>query len=187
MKPSTQKIYLAVWSLLVASANANEILCMAVGFFATFAAPEIKTMVFENVKDDLTVGLPVGGSLLVKEPGDPEFNGCAFSVPMQMGVDSDIVNLDNVGVFTVEGTMDPMSLLQGQMCVEDVQVTDYNIQGLPLNVDSLLDGRLPAIGVSEQSCMGIMDTLLLAFSTLVGGGGGGGGGKGRMLRGNDIA
>ena len=73
------------------------------------------------------------------------------------------------------------------MCIENVQVTDYMIQGLPMNADSLLQGRLPAIDVSEQSCMGIMDTVQLVIQSLLSGDFGGFEPQARRLRGPEVA
>ena len=44
-----------------------------------------------------------------------------------------------------------------KLCIEDVQVSDYMIQDLPLNLDTFLDGQLPTVDVSEEACLSILD------------------------------
>jgi len=100
----------------------------------------------------------------MNEPGDPTFDGCTFSIPMQMGVEGNIVDISNVGIFNLEGTLQPWSLLRGQVCLADVQVTDYKIDGIDLNLDTLLGGQLPAIALSDQACMSILDTAQVALN-----------------------
>jgi len=133
-------------------------------FIANWAAPQLKTIIFEQVKNDVKIGLPFGGELFMNEPGDPTFDGCTFSIPMQMGVEGNIVDISNVGIFNLEGTLQPWSLLRGQVCLADVQVTDYKIDGIDLNLDTLLGGQLPAIALSDQACMSILDTAQVALN-----------------------
>ena len=139
-------------------------MCSVMDFVASWVAPQLKTIIFQQVKDDVRIATPLGGALVMSEPGDPEFDGCTFSIPMNMALDSPFIEFDNVGIFTLEGTLQPWSLLQGEVCLNDVQVVDYSIEGIDLNLDAILGGQLPAVGVSDQACMSLLGTVQAALN-----------------------
>lgn len=173
MKFSSQQVLLllTIASQWVTPASANPLFCKVIGLVSNLGAPVLKTMIFEQVKDDLTISLPIGGDLVINEPRDPSFDGCSFSIPMEMGVDRSVIDIDNVGVFTLEGTLQPAALLKGNVCIEEVAVTDYMIDGLPMNLDEFLQGKMPEVGVSDQTCMSMVEMGKIAVNTLLGGGG----------------
>ena len=165
MKLSLTYVSLVIFSQSVIPVTGNSIACYAVGIIATWAAPQLKSLIFEQVKDDIRIDTPLGGEIFMDEPGEPSFDGCTFSIPMNMGLDSALINFDNVGIFTVEGTLQPWSLLRGQVCLEDVQIVDYRIEGINLNLDELLGGQLPAVALSDQACMSLLETVQLALNS----------------------
>lgn len=164
MKLSLTYLSLATLCQLVAPVAGNAIMCSVMDFISSWAAPQLKNLIFQQVKDDIRITTPLGGEIFMDEPGDPAFDGCTFSIPMNMGLDSPFIDFDNIGIFTVEGTLQPWSLLRGQVCLEDVQVVDYKIEGIDLNLDELLGGQLPPVGLSDQACMSLLETVQLAIN-----------------------
>jgi len=148
----------------------NELFCVGLGLAANLIAPTIRSMLYGQMKKDMNFELPLNaGKLALNEPTDEmEFDGCAFSMPMNMGLDTKFLNIKDAASFNVEGVLQPSALWGGQVCMENVTVVDYGIDSMDLDwLDTLFGGSLPGLNVQDEICVSLMEALQLGVNATI--------------------
>ena len=153
---------------------AERIQCFAVSAVGEFFATSIQSMLYEQVKDQLTFDMPVAnGTFAVNQAGgEPEFDGCAFTIPLTMGLKSEVMDIENAATITFGGTLQAESMMAGSMCMDSVEVVDFggaiSLPSMPdWTLDSLFGGEMPTVKVANDVCVGLLDAGIAAFTDLL--------------------
>lgn len=123
---------------------AQDVGCVVAGAIANSIAP-----VFQEILNNRLGGVEQIEGLLAAfydsyeiSFQEPTFDGCEVTVSEVIKVNGVSPIPDLGGSATIKGTFDPASLLEGQVCVTDLEVTELDIENVPPAFQDLIDDAI---------------------------------------------